>query len=123
MHVANNLLVGPGPGARIIDKTGTWQNNLYLDVTCTTRPADSGALVADPEFVAPGTATALAHADGYRLRRVSAALGAGTPIPDNGGRDYFGDRIPPNGPPNIGAYQGPGVGAPVISPPAVASGC
>ena len=38
MHLANNILVGPGPTAMISDKTGTWQHNLYLDVTCVARP-------------------------------------------------------------------------------------
>jgi hypothetical protein len=123
MSVANNLLVGPGAGAQIVDRTGTWQHNLYLDLTCAARPADSGAVVADPEFAAPGTATSVDHAYGYRLRRHSAALGAGTAITDDGGRDYFGNRIPRNRPPNIGAYQGHGVGAPAIPGPAAAPGC
>ncbi len=123
MHLANNLLIGPGPGALIFDKTGTWQSNLYLGVTCSARPPDPGAVVADPGLVAPGTATSVNHADGYRLRRLSAALGAGTRIADDGGRDYFGNRIPRDRPPNIGAYQGRGDGAPSIAGSAAAPGC
>jgi hypothetical protein len=110
MHLTNNILVGPGPQATIYDKTGTWQNNLYLDVTCVARPPDPHAVVADPGFVAPGTATSLTDADGYRLRIGSPALGAGVPLPNAAGRDYYGNPIPD--PPNIGAYQGPGVTTP-----------
>jgi Right handed beta helix region len=125
IHLTNNLLIGPGPNSLIIDETGTWEHNLYLDVTCAARPPDSGALIADPLLAAPGTATSLTRARGYRLRRGSPALGAGIPIPDDGRRDYFGGPIPRNGSPNIGAYQGPGVGpqAPAGTAPATAPGC
>lgn len=112
MHLANNILVGPGPQALIYDKNGTWQNNLYDDVACAARPTDPHPIIADPKLVAPGTATSLDHADGYRLRQGSPALAAGVPISGDGGRDYFGNPIPENALPNIGAYQGPGVAAP-----------
>ncbi|MEU8624406.1 hypothetical protein, partial [Streptomyces sp. NPDC048669] len=38
----------------------------------------------------------------------SPALAAGAVIENNGGKDYFGDRLKP-GAPNIGAYAGRGV--------------
>ncbi len=110
MHLANNILVGPGPEATIYDRTGTWTHNLYLNVTCVARPPDPHTVIADPELVAPGTATSLQDAGGYRLLAGSPALAAGVPIADDGGRDYYGNPIPD--PPNIGAYQGAGVGAP-----------
>ena len=122
MHLANNILVGPGPSAMIDDQAGTWSNDLYFDVTCLSRPADTHAVVADPLFVAPGSATSLGHADGYRLRSGSPALGGGVPIPGDGGRDYYGNPIPAI--PNIGAYQGAGITAPLpLSLPGVAPGC
>ena len=127
IDLANNIIVGPSPQAQIDDLNGTWSHNLYLDVTCSQRPADSHAVIADPLFVAPGTASSLQDAGGYRLRVGSPALGAGVLIPGNGGRDYFGNPVPADGPPNIGAYQGPGVAAPApllnLSPAALAPLC
>lgn len=75
---------------------------------CALRAADPGAIVAYPELLAPGTATLITTAGGYRLLRGSPALAAGVPVPDDGGRDFFGNRVP-RGAPNIGAYQGMGV--------------
>ena len=110
MQLANNILIGPGPEASIYDKTGTWSHNLYLDLTCSARPIDPDPMIADPRFVAPGSATSPQTSGGYRLRVGSPALGAGVPIANDGGRDFYGNPIPD--PPNIGAYQGPGVKAP-----------
>ncbi|HUY63573.1 MAG TPA: right-handed parallel beta-helix repeat-containing protein [Acidimicrobiales bacterium] len=140
---ANNILEGPGIESGIFDdtydpsaqgyliQTTKWTNNLYQDVTCERRPVDAHAVVGDPRLVAPGTATGLDQASGYELLAGSPALGTGAVITGNGGRDYFGDPVPAGSPPNIGAYQGPGVvplgllGAvtALASAPALAPGC
>ena len=99
---SNNVLVGRSGGSQIIDPAGTYDHNLYRNVPVPS--ADGHAVTADPLFVAPGTA---AGPLGYVLRCGSPAIGAGVPIGDNGGRDFFGSGVPPNAPPNIGAYQGP----------------
>lgn len=59
-----------------------------------TRP-NPGGITTDP----------LLRGD-FRLSEGSPAIGAGTAIPDNGGKDYFGNKLKP-GAPNIGAYAGP----------------
>lgn len=61
-----------------------------------TRP-NPGGITADPKL----------RAD-FRLGAGSPALAAGAVIDNNGGKDYFGNRLKP-GAPNIGAYAGRGV--------------
>lgn len=64
---------------------GTWKNGL---------PDDPQALVADPEFAAPGTGgDGLRTLKGYMLRACSPCIGAGINIPGNGGRDFFGQPV------------------------------
>jgi hypothetical protein len=67
---------------------------------------DNQKLVADPKFVEPGKGgDGLETVAGYRLQPESPCLNAGVPIPDNGGRDFFGTPIPNQGPSAIGAHQ------------------
>lgn len=64
---------------------GPWKNGL---------PDDPQALVADPQFAAPGTGgDGLRTLKGYMLRACSPCIGAGVNIPDNGGRDFFGQPV------------------------------
>lgn len=64
---------------------GPWKNGL---------PDDPQALVADPEFAAPGTGgDGLRTLKGYMLRACSPCIGAGINIPGNGGRDFFGQPV------------------------------
>lgn len=58
----------------------------------------------DPGMVAAGTGP-----QGYKLRKGSAAIGAGKIIPANGGKDFFGNRVAENIQSNIGAYNGKGL--------------
>jgi hypothetical protein len=68
--------------------------------------------VRDPLLQAPGTgADGFATLDGYRLRDGSAAFGAGTPIPDSGGIDFWGTPLPGHAP-SVGAHEPPGRRAP-----------
>jgi len=80
-------------------------------------------MVGDPRLVAPGKATSLTTAAGYRLRQGSPALAAGTVISGNGGRDFFGNDVSPTARPNLGAYQGPGVTPAGGAQPVTAPGC
>jgi hypothetical protein len=92
VRFTDNILVGPPSGAVILDTAPTYDHNLYLRVA---PPAtDLSPVLADPLLVAPGTATGLRDAGGYRLRPGSPALGAGVPVPVAGPRDYFGTRLP-----------------------------
>ena len=81
---------------------GPWKNGL---------PDDPEALVADPKFVAPGTGgTGLATLGGYKLREDSPCINTGMYVPDNGGRDFFGQSLE-DGHTDYGAFEFLGSGA------------
>ena len=75
---------------------GPWKNGL---------PDDPEALVADPKFVAPGTGgLGLATLGGYALRPDSPCINTGMYVPNNGGRDFFGQPLN-DGHPDYGAFE------------------
>ncbi|MCR4860054.1 MAG: right-handed parallel beta-helix repeat-containing protein [Bacteroidales bacterium] len=81
---------------------GPWKNGL---------PDDPEALVADPKFVAPGTGgLGLASLGGYALRADSPCINTGMYVPNNGGRDFFGQPVN-DGHPDYGAFEFLGSGA------------
>ena len=102
--------------------TGTpdawFYNNIYFGPWKNGIPDDPKKIVADPLFVAPGSGTdeGLASVCGYILREGSPAINAGIFVPNNGGRDYFGNPVE-DGKPDIGAFEqiGSGVFADVSS--------
>lgn len=76
----------------------TWDNNLYYQ--CDTQPKDENMIIANPQFVAPGTGgegkvgdSAIDTLAGYQLQENSPAIDSGKTIENNGGRDYFGNQI------------------------------
>ncbi|MFI0717292.1 hypothetical protein ACH4SK_43440 [Streptomyces inhibens] len=91
----NNIFAGAA-GSPIADPHNTYDHNLYAR-TSGIPGGDTGAVRADPRFVAP---------DDVRLRAGSPALGAGVRVPGGGDRDYYGNPVPD--PPKIGADQGHG---------------
>ena len=63
-------------------------------------------MLADPKLVAPGSGKdGFDSAGGYKLRDGSPGIGAGTPVPDIGGRDFWGNRLPAGTNPAIGAHE------------------
>jgi len=121
--VRNNLFVSTAQPALVEDSWSIWDTNLFANVRCTFGLQVSHGMVGDPRFVAPGKATSLTTAGGYRLRQGSPALAAGTVIAGNGGRDFFGNKVSPTARPNLGAYQGPGVTPAGGAQPVTAPGC
>ncbi len=65
---------------------------------------EAGSLYADPLFVGEARG-AMRSAGDFRLRDRSPAIGAGAGIPDSGGRDHFGGRVPRCGRLDIGAVE------------------
>lgn len=68
--------------------------------------------IADPMFLLPGKdwkaptdPMQLPQMRFFRLQKHSPCGAAGQFIPDNGGRDFFGRRLPECGPPSIGACE------------------
>ncbi|GAA1255857.1 hypothetical protein GCM10009665_52930 [Kitasatospora nipponensis] len=103
---SNNIFVGQPGGSTINDPFSSFSSNVFQNITSGSGGTlGSHVVQGDPLFTAPGTATSLATAGGYQLKAGSPALGAGSPVTGNGGRDYFGNKVPAKTP-NIGAYQG-----------------
>lgn len=75
---------------------GPWKNGI---------PDDPEALCADPLFVAPGTGgNGLKTLGGYKLRKASPCIDAGKFIPENGGRDFYGNLVNDVAP-DIGVFE------------------
>ena len=61
--------------------------------------------MADPKFVAPGTGgQGLATLGGYMLQADSPCINTGMYVPNNGGRDFFGQPVN-DGHPDYGAFE------------------
>ncbi len=116
----NNLIVNLGSGGyNFGSSTGNvFDNNLfYGNHPASVLAMDANKIVADPMLAAPGTGRigrdTLA---GYQLLEGSPAIGAGKPIANNGGFDFFGNPVPSDAAPNIGAYEGGGIPAGQLPP-------
>jgi len=67
---------------------------------------------ADPLLVEAGSVPEIKPEDlaklaAYQLREGSPCLGAGIPVEDNGGRDFWGNGLPDDEKPSIGAWEKP----------------
>ncbi|MCX4674836.1 right-handed parallel beta-helix repeat-containing protein [Streptomyces sp. NBC_01433] len=98
LSIRNNVFVSEGTGGYALKNPTaglTFDHNAFYGVDMT-RP-DPGGITADPKL-----------RPDFRLGKGSPALAAGTVIENNGGKDYFGNKLKP-GAPNIGAYAGRGI--------------
>lgn len=69
-------------------------------------PPDPHAVTNCPPLINPDSGgDGIASLQGYRLKS-DVAFPLGRMVPDNGGRDFFGNAVPANRPPCIGAAQG-----------------
>jgi len=83
----------------------TFRNNLFFG-SFKDVPAEWQALQLDPLLNKPGSGgEGLDSLQGYQLRSGSKAAGAGVPIPDNGGRDFWGNPVPAEKKPTVGAHE------------------
>lgn len=82
-----------------------FKNNLYFG-THDDAPEDARAVRAGPRFLSPGEVPdGRGSLLGYMLKANSPCTGAGLPIPDNGGRDFWGNTVSQDGPCSIGACE------------------
>lgn len=81
-------------------KNNDFSNNFYS--ANTSLPSDDEAITGDPMFMEPGTSDIVMN---YRLQAGSPAIGKGIIIADNGGLDFFGNEVPADSEPAIGAHQ------------------
>ncbi|KAA8915809.1 hypothetical protein TRICI_002019 [Trichomonascus ciferrii] len=104
-NMTNNIFVGSGSSNNKLP-TGdniSWLWNVFHNVD---KPTDNG-IVEDPKFSDPGTGKeTLDSANGYKLKSDSPALKNGAIIPNNGGKDFFGNKVSTSEKPNRGAYNG-----------------
>ncbi|MBO7748124.1 right-handed parallel beta-helix repeat-containing protein [Paenibacillus sp. MWE-103] len=63
-------------------------------------------LNADPRFVDPSGGDGIAKAEGFKLQPSSPLIGEGRAVPNNGGRDLFGNALY-TGSPDIGLFEDP----------------
>ncbi len=91
------------------ESTGNvFENNVFYG-NHENVPQDPNAIAADPMLVGPGSGGDGRHSlEGYRLRPGSPCRGAGVPVANNGGQDFWGHPVPAEGAPDIGAHQTPG---------------
>jgi hypothetical protein len=69
-------------------------------------PEDWRKMITDPKLTAPGTgASGFDSLSGYHLRSGSPCIGAGIPVTNNGGRDFWGNPLPARKNPSIGAHE------------------
>jgi len=88
------------------DATNTvFENNVFYGNHAEI-PDDSSAIIDDPMLMDPGSGgNGLESLDGYKPVDGSPCIGAAIPVPDNGGRDFWGNPVDPTGPDNVGAYE------------------
>ncbi len=88
------------------DSTGNvFHSNVFYG-NHENRPADATPMRFDPRLLSPGGGgDGLDSVGGYKLHEDSPCLSAGVPVPDNGGRDFWGNPLRASGVPDIGAHQ------------------
>ena len=94
--------------------TRVMRNNIFFGRHPATEPLQtapgphhtlSGNITMDPGLVNPGSGgTGIETLQGYQIQAGSSGIRAGLFIANNGGRDFWGNRLP-EGPPDIGAHQ------------------
>jgi hypothetical protein len=107
--IFNNIFASLLPGGKIDmrkNKDTEIDNNLYYNVPTIEDKngtiADANKVSANPKFV-----DMQGHnPDDYQLGADSPAIDKGRLIPDNGGRDFFGNPVSAMEQPNIGADNG-----------------
>ncbi len=89
-----------------------FNNNLYFNIS--PHESDRNPVVGDPLFEGAGIGGSRIDMRtresllGYRLTLESPCIDSGSIIPDNGGRDFWGNRIT-DGTPDIGAHEWSGM--------------
>lgn len=112
MRYYNNIFADEGTGMPIFYSETplvkpTFENNLWLTSEKTEKliPEDSKKIIGDPKFVRAGSGRAgIETVEGYKLQPDSPCIDTGMVIENNGGRDYFGNKLY-NNKPDIGAAE------------------
>ncbi len=80
-------------------------NNVFFGKNLKPPQGFTGIMV-DPKFVNPGSGKAgLDSLAGYKLKEGSPCIGAGRVVKDNGGRDFWGNKVSEGKKPSVGAQE------------------
>ncbi len=82
-----------------------FENNVFFGNKLQPPPGVKGITV-DPMLFNPGNGKdGIASLEGYKLKEGSPCIGAGRIIPNNGSRDFWGNKVPGDKNPSIGAFE------------------
>ncbi len=104
----NNLIYNLSPTAGYLwfNAKRTISNNLFYGHHPDNEPDDPKKITGDPLLLDPGSGgMGLETVGGYKLKSGSPAINEGVVVPDNGGRDYFGNEVSATEKPNIGFHN------------------
>ena len=104
----NNLFLVDGRVTYDLGKSHNtvFENNVFVG-THVNPPDDANAITNRPALAGPGSGrNGFDSLNGYRWREQSDCI-PGRIISGNGGRDFFGQSVPANEPPCVGAVQTP----------------
>lgn len=97
------------PGYKAVQNR-TYAHNIFYGNHPKGEPDDPAKITEDPLFVDPGVGSiGLNTLEGYKLRTGSPALRSGKIIPNNGGQDFYGNKVEREKTPNRGIYEGMGL--------------
>lgn len=109
INFKNNIFYLRGIGTSYFFANGAtynFNNNIFYTTGSSSEPADVNKRTSDPLLLSPSSGV-----NGFKLKPGSPALNTGINIPNNGGRDYWGNAVSASGATNIGTYSGPGTNA------------
>ncbi|MFD2328140.1 hypothetical protein ACFSR7_02690 [Cohnella sp. GCM10020058] len=103
----NNVIYNMGAGTYSYPAAGAViDSNLFYGNHPASEPADAHKLTSSPLFVSAGSsAPGLSAAAGYKLAAGSPAIGSGTLVAGNGGKDYFGNVVSGTVAPSRGFHE------------------
>ncbi|MBN2128161.1 MAG: hypothetical protein JW741_01645, partial [Sedimentisphaerales bacterium] len=83
-----------------------FSHNTFYGIHPASEPYDPAKLTTDPRLILPGSGGLGLHTlHGYKLRHDSPAIDSGLIIPNNPGRDFWGNPVPYNAAPDRGAHE------------------
>lgn len=84
----------------------TFSHNIFYGFHPANEPSDANKLTSDPLLEAPGTGgLGLDTVNGYKLKAGSPAIDSGMTIANDGGLDFFGNKVPYNGVTDRGGHE------------------
>jgi hypothetical protein len=110
IHYNNNVFYNLGKSGFNLGKStnNVFDHNVFYGYHDATEPDDPHKITDDPMLVAPGTGeTGRDTADGYQLQAGSPCIDSGMRVPENGGRDYWGNPVPTGSGTDRGAHERP----------------